>query len=291
MKVCSYGCGQEAKYYLRFKHTTNKWCCSKNYNACPVKRIHSGKSQKGKECSEQRKQKISKAQKGRTWEEIHGKEKSKILKYKKSMERKGKSYEELYGKEKAKALREERKIRISKIHKKYPFFSKIEEMRYNPCKPNEKEIQVHCKNHECNNSKEKGGWFTSTLIQIQERIRQLEDGNGGCYLYCSQKCKDECILYNVHSDPYKEKTEKTYTQEEYQTFREYVLERDNNTCQYCGKIADHVHHERPQKLEPFFALDPDLAWSVCKKCHYEKGHKDECNTWNLANKICNQEGI
>lgn len=31
---CDYGCGQVANYLLEFK-SGNKWCCSKNYSACP----------------------------------------------------------------------------------------------------------------------------------------------------------------------------------------------------------------------------------------------------------------
>jgi 5-methylcytosine-specific restriction endonuclease McrA len=176
---------------------------------------------------------------------------------------------------------------IEYIKKKYPFFSRIEEMRYNPDKPGEKEIQVHCKNHLCENSKEKGGWFTPTYIQLYERIRNLEKeyGNDGAYFYCSQECKNVCPLFNLYSDPYKE-TKKQYTELERKQFNDYVLERDNNQCQYCGEKAEHVHHERPVKLEPFFALDPDYAWSVCKKCHYKYGHKDECSTSNIAKMIC-----
>jgi hypothetical protein len=176
---------------------------------------------------------------------------------------------------------------IKKINKKYPFFSKIEEMRYNPDKPEEKEIQVHCKNHDCINSKEKGGWFTPTKSQLHERIRNLEKplGTEGSYFYCSTKCKQECPLYGLVFDPYKKNTN-PYIEEEYQTFRNFVLERDNYLCQFCGKKAEHVHHERPQKLEPFFALDPDFAWSCCKECHYKFGHKDECSTGNLAITIC-----
>jgi len=33
-KLCEYGCGQEAKYHLKFK-SCYKWCCSKHYSACP----------------------------------------------------------------------------------------------------------------------------------------------------------------------------------------------------------------------------------------------------------------
>ena len=37
--VCSYGCGQEAKFYLK---TVDKWCCNKSYNSCEVKRKKNG---------------------------------------------------------------------------------------------------------------------------------------------------------------------------------------------------------------------------------------------------------
>ena len=174
-------------------------------------------------------------------------------------------------------------LTIDKIKRRYPFFSKIEELCYN----SKKEIQTHCRYHKCKNSKEKGGWFTPTYIQLYERIRALEywekDINS---LYCSQDCKDECPLYR------KKETElvniKVYTNSEYKVFRFLILERDNYKCQYCGEPATDVHHERPQKLEPFFALDPDFAWSCCEKCHYEKGHpkRTECSTKALADSRC-----
>jgi len=180
------------------------------------------------------------------------------------------------------------KLSIEKINERYPFFSKIEEIRYNPEKLNDKEIQVHCKNHKCENSKEKGGWFTPKNTQMSERIRQLNNGNDGSYFYCSEECKDDCPLFNLRPDYIlnDKQSKKVYTSEEYQTFRSFVLERDNHICQYCGEKATDVHHERPQKLEPFFALDPDCAWSCCKKCHYKYGHKDECSTGVLAHLSC-----
>jgi 5-methylcytosine-specific restriction enzyme A len=208
-----------------------------------------------------------------------------------------KSYNKLYGKEKASEIKKKlsivKKLSIDEIKEKYPLFSRIEELRYNPDKPGEKEIQVHCKNHLCPNSKEQGGWFTPTNNQITHRINTIENpkGFGESNFYCSEECK-KCPLFNLRSDPLKE-TEKTYTQEEYQQFKEFVLKRDNYECQYCGEKATEIHHERPQKLEPFFALDPDLAWSCCKKCHYKYGHKTEteCSTGNLASKICKQDDL
>jgi hypothetical protein len=177
------------------------------------------------------------------------------------------------------------RLSISRIKKKYNIFFKEEEIRYNPDKNGEKEIQVHCKNHNCLNSKEMGGWFIPTKSQLSERIRQVEIGNGGSYFYCSDECKNKCPLFNIHSDPCKN-TDKLYTDSEYQTFRTFVLERDNYECQFCGQKATDVHHEKPQKLEPFFALDPDFAWSCCKECHYKYGHQDECSTRSLSTIIC-----
>jgi hypothetical protein len=177
------------------------------------------------------------------------------------------------------------KLTIEKIRRKYPIFFKEEILRYNPEK--NKEIQAHCKNHNCINSKEKGGWFTPTRIQVNERIRQVEnkDGNGGSYFYCSKQCKNTCPLFKLYSDPFRNKN-LPYTHSEYQTFRHHVLTRDNNICQFCGNKAIDVHHERPQKLEPLFVLDPDYAWSCCEKCHYEKGHKDECSAGKIASIKC-----
>jgi 5-methylcytosine-specific restriction endonuclease McrA len=247
-----------------------------------------------KKHTDESKKKMSEARKGKTYEEIYGGVTAiKIIEL-----RKGKTYEEIYGDDKAKEIKEKQSnnikncgreysgLTISLIHTRYPFFSKIEEMRYNP--NNITEIQVRCKNHNCPNSKEQSGWFTPTYIQLYERIRQLEKdyGNDGCYFYCCDECKQECPLYHYKgSDPFKD-SEKSYNQQEYQQFREFVLKRDNYKCQYCGNLAEHVHHERPQKIEPFFTLDPFFAWSVCKKCHYKYGHKDECSTGRLANVLC-----
>ena len=115
-----------------------------------------------------------------------------------------------------------------------------------------------------------------------------QEGNGGSYFYCCQKCKDECPLYNLKGDPYKN-TNLPYTPAEYQTYRTNVLDRENGLCEYCGELATHVHHIKPKKKEPFFALDPDFGIACCEKCHYEKGHKDECSTGNLAKIVCSVE--
>jgi hypothetical protein len=252
-ELCEYGCKQQAQYKL----SNGKLCCNKYYSQCHVIREKNSKSNKGKPGN------------------------------RKGCEPWNKGKTKIYNKNTINKIRNGAKQTIKDIKKKYPLFSKIEEMRYNPDKPEEKEIQVHCKNHNCSNSKEKGGWFTPTSTQLYERKRSLErHGVDNSYFYCCEKCKQECPLYaSKGADQLKENIQ-IYNGNEYHIFRKFVLNRDDYKCQYCGEQAEHVHHERPQKLEPFFALDPDLAWSVCKKCHYEKGHKDECSTGKLANKQC-----
>ena len=165
-----------------------------------------------------------------------------------------------------------------------------EKMRYNPDKPGEKEIQVHCKNHNCVNSKEKDGWFTPKSQQFDDRKRSIEHilGHDGYYFYCCEECKIECPLYNIKVDPNKI-IKKPSTSSEYQTWRNEVLKRENYECEYCGEPATHAHHSRPQKLEPGFVLDPDFGVACCEKCHYKYGHKKgtNCSTGKLANKMCN----
>jgi len=232
--------------------------------------------------SSETRQKISEARKGNPLSENH------IKNLKKSFEnREHPMLGKTHSNDSKKRMSRNSRMSISKIKIKYKLFSKIEKMRYNPYKQiEEREIQVHCKNHNCPNSKELGGWFTPIKSQMYERIRCLEkNGTDNSYFYCCDECKIECPLYNLQSDPFKQ-TENNYTENEYQQFREYVLCRDDYKCQYCDDPATIVHHERPQKLEPFFSLDPDFAWSVCKECHYKYGHKDECSTGNLANVIC-----
>jgi len=254
-KLCDYDCGKVANFILE----NGKSCCSSHYNSCPESKRKNSESQKGKFIGEKH------------W--LFGKSRKTETKEKIGLKQIGCNNHYF--------------LTIKKINKKYPFFSKIEELRYNSNKPGEKEIQVHCKNHLCENSKEKDGWFTPKRSQISERIRALEQPYGMIEnnFYCSEKCKSACVLYRSHGGSSKNK-EFYYTQSEYQTFRQHVLERDEYKCQICGELASDIHHERPQKLEPFFALDPDFGWSCCEKCHYEKGHKDECSTGKLANKVC-----
>lgn len=294
MKICDYGCGQLAKY--QFKN--GKWCCNKIVNSCPKNIIKRTSCLKGRKVifSIEHKKNISKGRKGispwnKNLKNIYSEKTLKLMSdSKKETEPWNKGLKNIYSDEVIDKLKKAPKLTIKKLLKRYSLFSKIEEMRYNPGNPYEKEIQVHCKNHNCENSKEEGGWFTPTYIQLYERIRQIEKeyGNGGSYFYCSDKCKEECSLYNLHSDPFKN-NEIPYTQKEYQIWKSVVLEQYNYNCQICGSKENlHCHHIIPIKLESIFSLDPDNGIVLCEKCHYKYGHKtgSDCSTRKLANKFC-----
>lgn len=123
---------------------------------------------------------------------------------------------------------------------------------------------------------------------VIHRIRFLEDKEScESRFYCSDKCKAECPIFGQHKYPKGYKRSKPYTNDELKIWREEVLKRASYECEYCGEPAVDVHHIKPQKLEPFFALDPDYGIACCEKCHYEKAHSDsECNTGNLAQVLC-----
>jgi hypothetical protein len=229
-----------------------------------------GESQKGRILSEETKRKMSEASKGKIVSE----------KTKKKLRNSFKDYQ-----------------------KKHPFFCKVEELREHP---ETGKIQGHCKNHNCKNSKEQGGWFTLFGRQLEQRIQALEQqwGNDGGYFYCSNECKNQCPLFNLRSDPFINK-ELPYTGPEYNIWRNEVLQRQldelgHNECEICKNTnlkELRVHHEIPVKKNWIFSLDPDNGIILCvkkerqpkeKSCHYKYGHKTgtECSTGYLSNIIC-----
>ncbi len=282
-RYCEYGCSKEAT--TQFKN--GRWCCSKHHNQCSsIRKTRTGENHPlfGKKHSKETIEKMSQIKKGKIpWNKGRTRIYSKETLRKMSNSSKGqiKFTDELRAR-----WRKAARLSIEDIKNKYPLFSKMEEMRYNPHNTNE--IQTHCKNHKCNNSKENGGWFAPTRESFFTRIYRLErDGIDGLYIYCSIECKRECILYGKSdSQLMGTKTKLVYTSLEYQEYRKNVLERENYRCEYCGDMANSVHHIKPQKTEPFFSLDPDYGLACCSGCHFKYGHKDECSTGQLAKMAC-----
>jgi len=290
-RLCDYGCGKKGIFQLK----NGKVCCNKIPQRCPeVKRKI---SESNKNPSYKRRQRSSEIHKGKIpWNKGKSDIYSEKTIRKMKTARKNKTYEEIFGKEKAKDLkkiRSKRRLTISKINKKYPFFAKIEDLRYNPDKPNEKEIQVHCKNHNCKNSKEQGGWFTPTYQQIKTRRDWIEnEGIDICNFYCSKECKNTCPLYKSKGGRTSD-NKKIYTQQEYEIFRMEVLKRqreefDYNFCELCYSVNKlHIHHEKPKRIHPIFSLDPDNGIILCEKCHLKKIHTGKCSTGEIY-KICKE---
>ncbi len=283
MKLCDYGCGRKAYYQLN----NGKWCCENYWQTCPKNREMQKIIMKEVMNRKSSKLRIHKMRKG-TKDSDETKEKKRLASL-------GNQYKK--GKKESSKTRLKKKIAhtmtLEDYKKKHPLFCKVEELRE---EPKTKKIQGRCKNNKCPNSKENNGWFTLKPRQLEQRMMGIYYGKDGSYFYCSNKCKHNCILFNKSASQLNKEIEiktgnlkeKLYTDEEYQTFRKEVLERDNYKCIYCDEKATHVHHIRPQKLEPFFVLDPDYAISVCSNCHYKYGHKKgtECSTGNLAKKLC-----
>ncbi len=276
--ICAYGCGKEANY--QFKN--GRWCCSKFPQSCGGLNKKIKKSLKGREVWNKNKKNCYNK---KTLNQMSESRVGKIP------WNKGKQGLQT-------AWNKNKEYTINQIKKKYPTFAKIEEMRYNPDKYNEKEIQVHCKNHNCPNSKEQNGWFTLINREsLKRRIYAIEkdDGNDGLFLYCSEKCKHECPLYGKHitqlikldqinSGNLKEPW---YSSVEYQTWRNQVFELDNNKCVWCGEKATIVHHILPQKTHPELSLDPENGLSSCQSCHMKYGHRDRwCTTGYLGKLVC-----
>ncbi|MCK5607715.1 HNH endonuclease [Candidatus Pacearchaeota archaeon] len=178
---------------------------------------------------------------------------------------------------------------------KYPFFCKVEKM-----KEVDNKILVRCKY--CKT------WFEPSKETFRSRRDALEkpEGNGGNYFYCSDKCKNSCILFGLRTD-YATKTNHSFTitDNEKSVWRHEVLKRQKdlsgyNYCEYCGKKREtknlDAHHEKPLKLFPHLALDPDNGIILCgkgtaNKCHYKIGHNGKCNLHQIAIKSCKNLGI
>ncbi len=271
MKLCDYGCGREGKYKIYFKNSS-KYCCEKQWRKCPnlnksttIEKIK--KKIKGIKRSEETKKRMSESAYRRYESKDERKKQSERMKIVQSdmnlraeLSRKQKlRFSDPKEREKHSLIltnaykkpevRIKTKRDIEKLKVKYPTFSKIEDLRYNPDKPGEKEIQVHCKNHNCPNSKEKDGWFTPTGRQIEHRIYSIENinGNDGGYFYCSEECKNECCLYRFRKDPIE--------LSEYELYKNLVIKQtEYNIKKYPERIKNIQKRSREFPIDHKYSI-------------------------------------
>jgi hypothetical protein len=178
------------------------------------------------------------------------------------------------------------KFTLKDYQEKYPWFLLIEELRdYPNSEIGKAGVQVRCK--KC------GQWFTPYTYEIANRIIALKNNRDNGYFYCSDECKNSCSLFGLRINEflnisYIDSNEGNYS------WRCEVLNRQLqsedlcfNHCEICNSETNlHVHHEKPQKTHPHMALDPDNGIVLCENCHLKYGHRDNCSTGSLANKIC-----
>ena len=143
-------------------------------------------------------------------------------------------------------------------------------------------LQVRCSYNQCRK------WYTPSTNSVVNRIQVIKDNRGGNNnFYCSEECKRDCSIYNISIEQLMATSKSYYTTHELRIWREEVLKRADYKCEYCGEEATIAHHNKPKKLEPFFALDPDYGTACCEWCHYKYGHRDDqCTTGYLANVDC-----
>jgi hypothetical protein len=107
---------------------------------------------------------------------------------------------------------------------------------------------------------------------VRNRIWALNEDNGTeNRFYCSEECKIECSVYRKQTYP--EGFKKPRKRECGAEIRKMVLERDNNTCQYCNKQFDEkdliAHHENPVACSPMEQADIHNIKTACKRCHID----------------------
>lgn len=124
------------------------------------------------------------------------------------------------------------------------------------------------------------------MWMVNAKIAALKGNQAGeSRNYCSDKCKAACPTYNQQLFP--KDFKHTSSREAQPILRQFVLERDNYTCQICFKnipdIELHCYHILGYKQNRAYAEDPDNCASLCKACHtIKKGHKlPGCNYKDL----------
>lgn len=278
-ELCSYNCGQIAKY-----RKGSAFCCEDHHTKCQSYReyVKQNNPMYNKDVKKKHREKMKTLSgENNPLYTCEGALDRHISSQRSKEVRKRKSIATLKAVEKG--IHPSHPDGIKELKDKYPFLFVVEEI----IEVNN-EIKARCKNHKCPNSKEQAGWFTPTIYQLHQRAYQLRDGNDNSYLYCCDKCKQECPLYGLQPSTYINLDDSIwYNSQEYLTWKNYVHELDNGLCVYCGNIGNIAHHILPQKTHPNLALDPENGITVCEECHFKYSHSDPlCTTGYLSKLVC-----
>ena len=145
-----------------------------------------------------------------------------------------------------------------------------EETRLDP--QNNKLLQVRCKNSNCRK------WFNPTYCEVKNRLQAIKGQlalGAECNFYCSEECKEECVLYGASLYPKGFKVDRSRpVQSEWANL---VKERDEYQCVKCGETNNlEAHHIEGINENPLMSADVDLGITLCENCHDEEHKKPGC---------------
>lgn len=130
-----------------------------------------------------------------------------------------------------------------------------------------------------------GSWFNPTKSKVNDRIRGIEGKKNSLNnFYCSDGCKLDCPIYNRKKYPrgYKPEVIPNRDKAVQTELREMVLERDDYTCQLCGKQDNLVcHHFEGIKYNPIMSADIDVCITVCQQCSDSIHSQPGCRPFDL----------
>ena len=135
-----------------------------------------------------------------------------------------------------------------------------------------------------------GKVFVPKLTSVKNKIGVITGkGTGEQNLYCSDKCKKDCVVFGQKKYP---KGFKKYNYRANQKdWSELVKNNSKQVCEICGNYSDKLvsHHEIPVKVNPIISADIDNGIVLCDKCH-KKVHQLPWCTLNYLRNCKNKGG-
>jgi hypothetical protein len=142
-----------------------------------------------------------------------------------------------------------------------------------------------------------GKWFKPTGTELETRTTAVNDKYKDKFgivenrFYCSDNCKSVCPTYRKHVTSLVLEDEiragniniSELNREVQPELRQMVFDRDNYTCQRCGKnqteliVGLHCHHIEGIRWNPIESADIDQCLTECETCHILIHQQPDCS--------------
>ena len=152
-----------------------------------------------------------------------------------------------------------RRITLEQIKERYPNFYEIEEIRYKPGEEYKRIIQGHCKNPNCEHSKENDGWFDLDRRQLEGRISALENPRvtANLYFFCSSWCKKVSGLFNRPPDSLQDDDEFIKYRREVWRYTYYSVKENKSKIKNIEKRSKKFHLDHKFSIAEGYRHDID----------------------------------